>query len=198
MTFIPLTSSLRALSTGLAAALTVALTVALSGCGGGSSPAQGSVVTVTITPTVTAKAAPRPAPTPTSTPTGVARSDVVGRGFDLGAIVRVEDDAGVPVLIFDRWTARGVADSTLAARGVPIAVHTDAPYENLNTKTTYHIPVAPGAAFTYNHCVAMDQPARRSPSTVRAFAALKGSEKVILLTLDPKGRVLSAQNDPAC
>src|ERR1035437_7673003 len=72
----------------------------------------------------------------------------MGRKFDLGTIVRVQNDGGVPVIIFDRWTARGVANPTLAANGVPIHVHSDAPYENLNNRITYRIPVAQGAGFT--------------------------------------------------
>jgi len=193
MTNIAFASSLRGASAGLSAAVAVAL---LSGCGGGSTTAQGPVVTVTVTPTVTAIVAPPPATT--SSAAGVPKSDVVGRKFDLGTIVRVENDGGVPVIIFDRWTARGVPDSTLAAKGVPMAVHSDAPYQNLNTKITFRIPVVHGAVFNYNHCVAVDQPATQAASTLQAFAGLQGSEKVMLLTLDPTGQVFSAQNDPAC
>ena len=180
-------------SVGLCLAVAVAL---LSGCGGGSSTAQGPVVTVTVTPTVTASVTPPPATA--TTQAGVAKSDVVGRKFDLGTIVRVQDDGGVPVIIFDRWTARGVADSTLAADGVPIVVHSDAPYKNVNTKITFRIPVVQGAVFTYKHCVAIDQPAQQKSATLQEFAGLQGSEKVMLLTLDPQGQVVSAQNDPAC
>lgn len=73
----------------------------------------------------------------------------------------------VPVIIFDRWTRRGVADSTVAANGVPFVVHPDAPYQNVNTKITSRIPVAKGADFTYKHCVAADQPLSRSPRRCR-------------------------------
>jgi len=138
----------------LAAAATL-----LSGCGGGSSTAPVVVVTVTTTPTVTASVASTT--TAATTPAGTAKSDVVGRKFDLGTIVRVQNDGGVPVIIFDRWTAEGVTDSTLAANGVPIHAHSDAPYQNLNSKITYRIPVAQGAVFTYLHCVALDQPLSR-------------------------------------
>lgn len=104
----------------------------------------------------------------------------------------------VPVIIFDRWTRRGVADSTVAANGVPFVVHPDAPYQNVNTKITSRIPVAKGADFTYKHCVAADQPPQQKSSTLQAFAGLQGSEKVMLLTLDRQGQAVSAQNDPAC
>jgi hypothetical protein len=129
---------------------------------------------------------------------GAAGSDVVGRSFDLGTIVRVDSHAGVPVVIFDRWTARGVADSALATGGVPIHVHSDAPYVNLNDKVTPRIPVAPGAIFTYRHCVSIAQPAAQKPSTLTQFVGLQSPEKVILLTLDPRGQIVGAENDPAC
>jgi hypothetical protein len=166
--------------------------VFLSGCGGGtrSSTAQDPVV---IVPTV-----PAPPPGTATTRTTLAKSDVVGRKFDLGTIVKVEDVSGVPVITFDRWTARGVGDSMLAAKGVPIGLHSDAPYQNLNSRITYRIPVAEGALFTFRHCLAVDQPPQQKPSTLEEFARLQNPEKVMLLTLDQNGRVFSAQNDPAC
>ena len=178
--------------------LAVSVTL-LSGCDGGSSTGQGPVVTVTVTPTVTATGGPASATgTATTTRAGAPRSDVVGRKFDLGAIVKVVQDGDVPVIILDRWTARGVPDSNLAANGLSMTVHSDAPYTNLNSKTTFRIPVVDGAIFTYNHCVAVDQPAQQRSSTLQEFTALQDQEKVILLTLDPQGRVYKAQNDPAC
>lgn len=173
----------------LAAAATL-----LSGCGSSTGPVE--VVTVTVTPTVTAKVAPTR--TVLTTATGTAKSDDVGRTFDLGTITSVQNTGGMPVIILDRWTAQGVSDSTLAAMGVPIHVHSDAPYQNLNSKITYRIPVAPGAVFTYRHCVAVEQPPEQRSSTLNAFARLQDSEKVVLLTLNPQGQVVTAQNDPAC
>lgn len=186
----PVASAHRA-AAGLCVAATVAL---MSGCAGGSSGPD-SVVTVTTTPTVTATASPSTLATRAA---GTAKSDVVGRKFDLGTIVRVQDDGGVPVIIFDRWTAEGVTDSTLAAKGVPIHVHSDAPYQNHNNKITYRIPVAQGAVFTHAHCVAIDQPPLTRSSTLDEFARLQDSEKVVLLTIDAKGQAVKAQNDPAC
>jgi hypothetical protein len=187
----------RQMSARLSFTVPVALAAAvLTGCGGGSSTAQ-APVTITTTPTVTASGAPAPVAT-TIAANGAPKSDVVGRNFDLGTIVKVVQDGAAQVIIFDRWTARGVADSKLAASGVPIGVHADAPYENQNSKTTFRIPVVAGAIFTYNHCVAVDQPAQQRSSTLEEFAALQDSEKVILLTLDPRGQVFKAQNDPAC
>jgi|GEM_PF-624979 len=181
---------------GLCLAAAVAV---LTGCSGGSSTAGGPVVTVTVTPTVTASGRPAsPTATTATTKAGAPKSDVVGRKFDLGTIVRVVQDGGVSVIIFDRWTAQGVTDPVLAAKGVPIRVHSDAPYQNLNSKITYRIPVVAGAIFTYNHCVAIGQPAQQRSSTLAEFAKLQGSEKVMLLTLDPRGQVFKAENDPAC
>lgn len=186
MTIVAFTPSAHRAIMGLSLALAVAL---LSGCGGdaGSSPSQDPVVVVPAVPTAQ----------PT-TKVSLAKSDVVGRKFDLGTIVKVEDVSGVPVIIFDRWTAQGVNDSVLAVKGVPIGVHSDARYQNLNNRITYRIPVAEGALFTYRHCVAVAQPPQQKPSTLEEFARLQDPEKVILLTLDQNGRVFSAQNDPAC
>lgn len=187
------TTTARAIA-GLCLAATSAL---LSGCGAGDSAGQDTVVTVTVTPTVTARAA---APTTTAAPTAssTVHSDVVGRKFDLGTITSVQDEGGVPVITFDRWTALGVPDSAVAANGVPIRVHSDAPFQNLNSQTTYRIPVAEGAAFTYRHCVTIGQPPVVRPSSLDEFTRLAGPDKVVLLRLDPSGQVVSAENDPGC
>jgi hypothetical protein len=179
---------------GLCLGATMAL---LSGCGSGPSAAPQQAVTVTTTPTVTLSAAP-PTATATTTRKGNVKSDVVGRRFDLGTIVKVENEGGVPVIILDRWTARGVSDSELAANGVPVKVHSDAPFENLNSTVTYRVPVAEGATFLYAHCLAVDQPPSQKSSTLNDFARLKEPEKVVLLNLDPGGQAYKAQNDPAC
>lgn len=167
----------------------------LSGCGGGT-PAE-PPVTITTTPTVTVTLARR-TPTGAPSPTGNPKSDDVGRNFDLGTIVRVEEVGGVPVLILNRWTARGVSDSKVADRGVPIKVHSDTRFEDNNTNVTYRIPVAPGATFAHLHCVDSNQPAERKPSTLKDFARLRDPENVVLLTLDSRGRVTKGRNDPAC
>jgi len=167
----------------------------LSGCSGGTPTPQLPVVTLTAPPTVTPSI---PAPTSRTTRPSVPRSDDVGRRFDLGTIVKRENHGGVPVLIFDRWSARGVPDSKLAATGVPIRVHSDAPFTNVNTRKTFRIPVVPGAIFTYNHCVSIDLPAQQRSSTLQELASLPTSENIILLSLDPLGQVFKAANEPAC
>jgi hypothetical protein len=170
-------------------------------------PQPASSTAVTVTPTVTAKVTQPRATATTTRAAGVPNSDVVGRKFDLGTIVRVEDDGGVPVIILDRWTAIGVSDSTLAANGVPINPHTGVLYQNLNSKSRFRIPVAQGAVFTYNRCVWPQPPPtdgfgadeQQRSSTLQEFSGLPDSgEGVVLLSLDPKGQVISAQNDPSC
>src|SRR5665811_358144 len=65
-----------------------AATTLLSGCGGGASTPPEAVVTLTTTPTVTASAAPPTTYVP-NTGSNTVKSDVMGRKFDLGTIVRV-------------------------------------------------------------------------------------------------------------
>ena len=194
MSIIPVAASTHRAMAGLCLACAVAV---LSGCAGGASSRPETPVTVTITPTITAKPV-QPTTTVATTTAATAKSDVVGRKFDLGTIVSVQADNGVPVIVLDRWSARGVSDSTIAAQGVPIQVHSDAPFANQNTRTTYRIPVAQGAVFTYLHCVSIDQPPVQKSSTLDEFAHLQDPEKVVLVTLDTQGQAVTAENDPAC
>ena len=184
--------------TAPAALLTACL---LSACGGGESPPAGAPVTVTVTPTVTVtlpSTPSSPSTSPGSSPAADVHSDVVGRSYDLGTIVDVTSSSGTPVIVLDRWTVTGTPDSEVAANGVPIRVHADAPYENQNTRTTFRVPVAPEATFTYHHCVSVDQPMQSRSVTLQQLAALDRSEGVILLQLDDRGRAIRADNDPAC
>jgi len=175
-----------------------AVVVLLSGCGSGSSPGPPEpALTITVTPTITVTATPA-RPTATATSARPVKSDVVGRNFDLGTIVGVKKQDGVSVIILDRWTAQGVSDSDLAANGIPLRVHSDARFENLNSNVTYRIPVAPNAVFTHAHCVDVSQPALKESSSLKDFTRLQHPEKIVLLTLDPKGQVVRARNDPAC
>ena len=187
----------RARRATLAAA--AVLTATLSACGSGDSQPSGAPVTVTITPTVTATAPPGAGSgSPSGSPSADVHSDVVGRTYDLGTIVDVTSSAGTPVVVLDRWTVRGTPDRTLARDGVPIRVHADAPYENQNTRSTFRIPVAPDATFTYHHCVAVDQPMQSRPATLPELAHLQRREDIVLLRLDASGRLTGAENDPAC
>jgi hypothetical protein len=190
----------RTRSAAAAAAAAAAVSVTLtSACGSGQSAPSAEPVTVTVTPTVTATLPSTTSPVPPSgTSSANVHSDVVGRRYDLGTIVDVTTSAGTPVVVLDRWTAGGVPDSELATDGVPIRVHSDAPFENQNTRSTFRIPVAPDATFTYHHCVAVDQPMQSRSVTLPELAALDRGENVVLLGLDDSGRVTRAENDPAC
>lgn len=175
-----------------------AAVVLLGGCGAGSSSTPPEpALTVTVTPTITVTAA-RSRPTAAATSTRPVKSDVVGRSFDLGTIVGVKKQGDVSVIVLDRWTAQGVSDPDLAARGIRLQVHSDTRFQNLNSNTTYQIPVAADAVFTYAHCVDISQPALRESSSLKDFTRLQDPEKIILLTLDPQGRAVTARNDPAC
>jgi len=188
-------------SSGHRASATVCLAAAavlLSGCGADSSSRSPEpALTVTVTPTITVTAA-RSRPTAAATSTPNVKSDVVGRRFDLGTIVGVKRRGGVSVIILDRWTAQGVSDSRLAADGIRLPVHSDARFENVNSSVTYRIPVAPDAVFTHAHCVDVSQPALREPSTLKEFTRLQHPEKIVLVTLDPRGWAVKVRNDPAC
>jgi len=179
------------------AAGAVALAATTAACGGGGSSAGApDVVTVTVTPT----ASPSTSSTTTS-PTATAgpvHSDVVGRRYDLGTVVRVEQQQGQQVVVFDRWTAAGVKDGDVAARGVPVAPYADARFVNQNTRTTFRIPVAGGATFTYHHCLSVDQPMQSRASSLDELARLGVAERVLVVTLDPQGRLTAADNEPGC
>ena len=125
-------------------------------------------------------------------------SDVVGRHFDLGVIVGTDDVKGVRVIVLDRWTARGVPDPKIAANGYPLAPHSGHPFYNINPVSTYRIPVARGATFTYQHCTDIAKPMRTRHSSLRAMTHLSKAEQVVLVTLDKQGRATAVKNDPVC
>ena len=60
---------------------------------------------------------------------------------------------GLTVLVLDRWSVKGMSDATLAAKGVPIAPHTDTRYYDQNKGKTYTVPVNPSAPIVVNTCV---------------------------------------------
>jgi hypothetical protein len=164
----------------------------LTGCGGSGSP-SGGAVTVTVTPTVTATGGPS-----ASTPQ-VPVSDDVGRAFDYGAVVSAKTVAGVTVIELDRYTWKGLDDAKLARQGIPAAPFKGAlPYENLNTKLTYTLPVADGARVLYHHCVAFGQPLQTKSAPLKDFMSLGDPEKTVVVSLDSQGRITAAENIPGC
>ena len=191
MTIIAFTPSAHRWTAALCLSMTVAL---LTGCADSSSKGEDAVATAPAPSVVTASGGP----TTDKADKADKTSDVIGRAFDLGTIVKVVQVGGRPVIVFDRWTARGVTDSKVATNGVPMTIHSDARYQNLTSRTTFRIPVVAGAIFSYSHCVGIDQPVQQRSSTLGEFAKLQSPENVVLLTLDDKGQVTKAQNDPAC
>jgi hypothetical protein len=170
-----------------------------------SSPATTPQPEITSsTPTRAAPTATHSQPAPSTTrppkpkPQRHVDSDDVGRSFDLGVIVGVDREKGVPVIVLDRWTAKGIADSTIASNGYPLAPHSGTPFYNINTQSTYRIPVARGAKFTYQHCDDITEPMVTQSATLHRMANLDKAEQVVLVTLDRQGRATAVQNDPAC
>jgi hypothetical protein len=171
-----------------------AAALALGGCGGSGTPA-GAPVTVTVTPTVTAGSSTSSKPAAPKAP----RSDVVGRQFDFGTVAKVSDVGSTTVLELDRWTWKGLADAKLAREGVPSGPFKGkVPYTNQNDEITFTIPVADGARVLFNHCVAFDQPLQTKSVTAKELADLGEREDTVLVQLDDKGRLTSAQNIPGC
>ena len=177
----------------LLAATCVVGALGLTACGGSGSQG-GAAVTVTVTPTVTATGGPAAPATPT-----VPRSDDVGRAFDYGAVVSSTTVAGVTVIKLDRYTWKGLDDAKLARQGLPVAPFKGKlPYENLNTKLIYTLPVAAGARILFHHCVAADQPLQTKSVAMKDFIPLVDPEKTVVVALDAQGRVTSAENIPGC
>lgn len=175
----------------------LALVATLGGCtlvSNGYAPP----VTVTVTPTVTvtAKAAPSPTPTPARTNAPVT-SQVVGRGYDVGTITGVEMVQQTPVLVFDRWTVRGVSDSRLAREGTSLTPHTSERFSNRNV-ISFKIPVDVNATFTKQTCVAVGQAAKSERTDLAGIRALTGRAAIVQLTLNPSGWVTNITSDPVC
>jgi hypothetical protein len=172
-----------------------AAALALAACGGAGDP-SGAAVTVTVTPTVAPSTSTGPGrPAAPRTPS----SDVVGRRYDFGTVAKVSTTGATTVLELDRWTWGRLDDAELAAKGVPTgAFKGKAPYTNQNSRITFTIPVVDGARVLYNHCVAFDQPLQTRSATVQELADLGNREDTVLVQLDDKGRLTSAENIPGC
>ena len=175
-----------------ACASVLAAALATSACGGGD--ASGSPVTVTVTPTVTASSTPSSSP---STPAEKAAptSDVQGRAFDYGVVTAVDEVAGATVVELDRFTWKKLDDAALARDGVPEKwFKGKTPYTNQNDRITFSVPVAAGARVLYHHCVAADQPLQTRSATLQELADLADREDTVLVGLDDRGRLTTADN----
>ncbi|WP_270887238.1 hypothetical protein [Pedococcus sp. 5OH_020] len=177
-----------------AAALTA---VVVTACGG--APPRGGDVTVTVTPTVTASGTGAVGSNGSADGAAPPTSDDKGRAYDFGVVRKVSDVAGTSVLELDRWTWKGLADTKLAAQGVPLGPFKGAePYENQNARLTYTLPVADGARVLYHHCVAADEPLQTKSVDPGQLTGLADGENTVLVKLDDQGRVVAADNIPGC
>lgn len=169
------------------------LPLGLAACGGQAPPAGAVMMTPRSTPEVaTATMAIQPDISPTR-----PYSDVAGRAFDLGTIDKLEDRDGTPVAVLDRFTAKGIPDSEIAEHGLEIKPFTDPPFQNLG-RTMFRIPVAEDATFVYHHCVAPDQPLQSKSVDVNVISSLGEPENIVVITLNEKGEMTHAENEPGC
>ena len=180
------------------AATVLAAALATSACGG--SGTSESPVTVTVTPTVTAGDSSAPDSSTTSTTKPAApTSDVVGRAFDYGVVTKVGTVAGVSVIELDRFTWTKLTDAKLARSGVPKQLFKGKPpYSNQNDTITFTIPLADGARILYHHCVAADQPLQTRSATIQELADLGDRENTVVVGLDDRGRLTTADNIAGC
>ncbi len=169
----------------LATVPALTLAAGLAGCGSGSTPGASTDSPATSLP-------PEPPPPP--------QTDDKGRGYDLGTIRTIKTESGVQVLILDRWTVKKVSDAKLAKDGVPIRKYRvkKSPYTNQNTTVTFRIPVADHPVVVLRHCLAWDEPLQAKSTTLKGLAAAGGKDKILLVTLDERGWLTSAQNLPGC
>ena len=140
--------------------------------------------------------------TPTPTKIVAAVSTVKGRNHDAGTIVSSKTVGGLTVLVLDRWSVKGMSDATLAAKGAPIAPHSDTRYYDQNKGKTYTVPVNPSAPIVVNSCTknGSKPPTMTStPVSLSDWLASSGRSKtIVLLTYDTSGRLTRLDTDPAC
>jgi hypothetical protein len=167
------------------AAATLALVPLLGACAGPSGPATPTGGPSTSQP-----------PEPPAPP----KSAVVGRHYDFGTIRKIETVNGVQVVILDRWTVKKLADATLARDGIPVAKYRlkKSPYTNENTKVTFRIPVAQDPMVVLRHCLAWDEPLQAKSTTLAQLAKASAADSLVVVGLDDRGWLVSAQNLPGC
>jgi len=168
-----------------AAAAALALVPLLAACSATSTPEPSGAGSSTSEP-----------PPPPSPPT----SDDKGRHYDLGAITKVETVSGVRVVVLDRWTVKGLSDTALARDGVPIAKYrlAKSPYINQNTTVTFRIPVTEDPVVVLRHCVGLKEPLQAKSVTLTQLEKAATADRIVLVGLDERGWLVSAQNLPGC
>ena len=159
----------------------------LAGCSGGSP--TGAATTRT------------PSGSPTGRDTAAAlRSSVLGRTWDVGTITAIEHVGTTQVVVLDRWTVKGLSDAKLASDGIPVKRYAfdKSPYTNENTKVTFRIPVTADPLVILRHCISADLPLQAKSATLADLAAAGEKDRIVLVGLDPRGWLVSAQNLPGC
>ena len=179
----------------MGAALGVAMVMAVAGCGG--DPVREVVVTATVTSSSATAEASTP---PAATQPADVQTDVLGRAFDFGMVMKSTRVGSVDVLVLDRWTVKGLDDTTLAESGVaphsyPLAEN---PYENINTRLTFRIPVREGALFLLHHCVASGEPLQSRSASAKELAAAPEADRLALIALDKAGWATGGETFAGC
>ena len=63
---------------------------------------------------------------------------------------------------------------------------------------TFRIPVAENPVIVLRHCLSWNEPLQAKSTTLKGLAAAGGKDKIVLVTLDERGWLTSAQNLPGC
>ncbi len=177
------------------AAGAMALAMVLTGCGSDGSPSADGPATVTITPTVTAT----PKPSGTAKPANTdLKSDVLGRAYDFGTVLKVSTKDGTEVIEFDRWTIKGLDDAKLAKDGRPVAPYKGKPFLNQNDDINFTIPVDPDATVLWHHCASASEPIQTKSASMEEMSKLGERENKLMVKLDERGYLVNAQNYASC
>ena len=170
----------------------------LAACGTETPPEV--VVTVTRAPGSSASDCPSSSPSSASTTTDVPTSDVTGRRFDFGLVLRAERAGATDVLVLDRWTDPEVDGDTLAERGLEVGTWQlgSNRYLNQNTKVTFDIPVRDGTTFLLHHCVGAGEPLETRSVTATELADAPASDRLVLLQVDQDGWATSGETLAGC
>lgn len=190
------------LRTSPARAALVAVTVAvgatgLTACANENEPIP--EVVVTVTSSASTSTSPSTATSPSATPAAVT-SDVEGRDFDFGVVLRAEKEDGTDVLVVDRWTDPKVDDAVLAKKGLPVESWDlgSKRFVNQNTKKTFDVPVREGASFLLNHCVAAGEPLQTKSVSATELADAPEADRLVLLELDDAGYATAGETFAGC
>lgn len=159
-----------------------------------------SEVVVTVTGSPTPAASSRPAPSGSATTTVVPTSEVTGRAYDFGLVVRTRPVGGTDVLVIDRWTDPKVPDATLARNGLAVVPWDvgSSRYVNQNSKVTFDIPVREGATFLLHHCVAKGEPLQTRSVSATELAAAPEPDRLLLVELDRDGWATGGETLAGC